>query len=151
MSDMKKKIGKQGLDGLLNRKEPERPKRSDWFDDDYDPYGWRGTDSYRSAYNGPRGISQRSGGNVTPGRVADYGGSVKFVEEDGLAVIHASEIRRLRIELGDLLTNALRTRGIGLGIGSDAEVHAMISTLIETDGRIASKGKLLKVCIEEDE
>jgi hypothetical protein len=159
MSDMKKKIGKQGLDGLLNRKEPERPQigsghRSKFKDNpNYDPYtnSWRGTDSYRSAYDGPRGISKRSGGNVSPGRVAAYGGNVKFFEEDGLAVIHESEIRRLRLELGDLLINALRTRNIGLGIGAESEVHAMISTLIETDGRVAHKGKLLKVCIEEDE
>lgn len=159
MSDIKKKIGKHGLDGLLNRPK-EEPSRSGWNgEDDWDGFGYNTGPGHRprSSYGGGYGY----GRDVKPGPVPHYQGrkpaatatGVNYYVEDGMAILGDNELRRLKVEIGDIVMRSLKVRGIHLSMGGDAEVMAMIGSLVEGDGRLRDPrtGKLLKIVIEENE
>ncbi len=157
MSNMKKKIGKQGLNGLLNRKEKEKAPESGgrytgslWDDDDDD---FRSP--HRDAYGGFRYNSSAERGYVpgtgrrfekAPGTRA---GKIAYVVDQDLAVVKRKEMRRLAMELGEIVRNGLQYRGITTTLGGDGEIVDLMEDFIR-GCRVHSGQRMLRIAVEED-
>jgi len=138
MSDMKKKVGKAGLKGLLNRKEPE-PVESK-FDSGSFRNEWEG-DSYGDRdiiYGNRRGSGYGGGAGYGYGR-PDYGrpvssgsrhGYINATMDGDKAMVSDTEARRVSLELNGVMYEALRKRGLIVKLGREAVLTDFLNKII---------------------
>lgn len=162
MSEMKKKIGQQGLNGLLNVKSAPEPDVG--FDDDYpyssggygDGYGQpyrRNYESDRRGYEPVRSSGMRTTISSPICKEGARGGRVAFYEEDGLAVVSAREMTRIKLELAETVRRAMDVRGMSLSFAGDSELCELLGVILETGCRVKPNNSvrgMLRIMVEED-
>ena len=165
MSDMKKKIGKQGLNGLLNRKEPEPeplPRNSwdggyqgsiwddddDIWDDD-DDYGASGSFQAPASRRFSRGSTRTTVTNPV-NKPGQRGGKVNFTTDGDIAVIGDNELRRMALEVTENLRRSIEYRGFSVTLHGDAELMEFAKQFITGSCRVVSNGRLMRIAVEEE-
>ena len=134
MSDIKKKIGKSSLSGLLNVKKEPEPQRdpyssgyggrswernSLWEDDD-----WGGSPTQKFYEDSAASMqpSQPQGGRKN--------GPIDFYHDAGVAFVTENEMRRIKIELATQIEGALKYRNLLLSLSGQAMLRDMMDELL---------------------
>lgn len=112
MAKIDETIGRTALDGLLNR--PEEPEITD-APRRYDARGY--------AYDRP---SLGYGNGIARGSPA---GPLAFEVRNGEAVVPPGELRRLRVEMCDIIIRQLQRRGLNPGFGADSAIMDFVLAL----------------------
>lgn len=150
--DMKKKIGKRGLSGLLNTGEEENNAAPGF--DDYPYSGSRPSRFPRStggAYRGPNSFAQHDFGSRLGGAQSNPH-VPPFVVEDDEALFSEAQLRRITLDIGEELRRALRKYDMNVSFGKEKLLRDLIEELLICgDVRISiGQGNYLTVNILEE-
>ena len=158
--DFSKKMGKQGLKGLLNKKEPEIEYDDvPNFTSQGDMYGYPSASRYPNGYG--RGGGRYAGKNAFKGaglgRPVGGGGrgrpmcDVLFKKQGNKAVVTDKEWNRYTFKVAEAFRQALQTQGLHWKFGDDNMIEGYLSDMLfDVDIRLRDiDGKPLTITHED--